>query len=54
VTFERIAEVAQANVARMVERVRAESPILAEMEAEGAIAIVGAMYEVETGRVRFL
>lgn len=54
VTFERIAEVAEANVIRMVERVRSESPVLAGMEQEGAIAIAGAMYEVETGRVRFL
>jgi carbonic anhydrase len=54
VTFELIARVAEANVRRMVERIREESPVLASMEAEGAILIAGAMYEVETGRVRFL
>jgi carbonic anhydrase len=54
VTFDLIARVAEANVTRMVERVQAESPILAGMEEAGEIAIAGAMYEVETGRVRFL
>jgi carbonic anhydrase len=53
VTFELIARVAEANVRRMVERIRQESPILASMEAEGGILIAGAMYEVETGSVRF-
>jgi carbonic anhydrase len=54
VTFELIADVAEANVRRMVERIRNESPVLAGMEEAGEIAIAGAMYEVETGRVRFL
>jgi carbonic anhydrase len=54
VTFELITRVAEANVRRMVERIRRESPVLASMEAEGGVLIAGAMYEVETGSVRFL
>lgn len=54
VTFDRVARVAEANVRSMVERIRNESPVLAGMEQAGEIAIAGAMYEVETGRVRFL
>jgi carbonic anhydrase len=54
VTFDRVARVAEANVRSMVERIRNESPVLAGMEESGEIAIAGAMYEVETGRVRFL
>ena len=54
VTFELIARVAEANVRRMVQRIREESPVLASMEVDGEILVAGAMYEVETGNVRFL
>lgn len=46
--------VAEQNVRLGVERVRAESAILAEMEQAGEIKIVGAMYAMETGQVEFL
>lgn len=46
--------VAEQNVRLGVERVRAESAILAEMEQAGEIKIVGAMYAMETGEVEFL
>jgi carbonic anhydrase len=49
-----MAEVAEVNVKVMVDRIRAESAVLAEMEENGEIVIAGAMYDVETGRVRFL
>ncbi|MGB2128787.1 MAG: carbonic anhydrase family protein [Flavicella sp.] len=45
--------VAEKNVAMTIERIRKESPVLAEMEAEGAIKIIGAMYDVATGEVHF-
>jgi carbonic anhydrase len=45
--------VAEKNVALTIDRIRKESPVLAEMEAEGAIKIVGAMYDVATGAVHF-
>jgi len=49
-----IERVAESNVVRMVARIREESPVLAEMEAAGEIAVVGAMYHVESGEVVFL
>lgn len=41
------------NVQMSIDRIRKESPILAEMEAAGEIEIVGAMYSVTTGKVDF-
>ncbi|WP_276497017.1 carbonic anhydrase family protein [Pontibacter litorisediminis] len=41
------------NVHHTMERVRKESPILAAMEKEGEILLVGGLYEVETGQVTF-
>ncbi len=46
--------VAEANVLATMEAIREESPVLAEMEAAGEIAIVGAMYDVTSGEVRWL
>ncbi|MFT5780253.1 MAG: carbonic anhydrase [Crocinitomicaceae bacterium] len=41
------------NVELSIERIRAESAILREMECAGEIEIVGAMYSVSTGEVEF-
>lgn len=49
-----VAAVTAANVAHTIDRIRHESPILAEMEANGEIAIVGAVYKLATGQVEFL
>jgi carbonic anhydrase len=46
--------VTEANVRLTVARIRELSPILRAMEAEGTIKIVGCIYVLETGRVRFL
>lgn len=46
--------VAEQNVRRTVEVIRAESPVMRELENQGQIRIVGAMYDVATGRVEFL
>lgn len=46
--------VAEANVRLTVERIRDLSPILRDMESEGQIQMVGCIYDLETGRVRFL
>lgn len=46
--------VAEANVGLTVQRIRELSPILRGMESEGKIGIVGCIYNLETGRVRFL
>jgi len=45
--------VATRNVQISIDRIRAESSILAEMEANGEIEIVGAMYSLTTGEVLF-
>lgn len=42
------------NVELTIERIRKESPVLAEMESAGEIAIVGGMYDLATGQVNFL
>ncbi|MCG8470166.1 MAG: carbonic anhydrase [Gemmatimonadetes bacterium] len=46
--------VAETHVRLGLDQIRGRSPVLAEMEANGEIAIVGAMYDVATGAVRFL
>ena len=48
-----IEEVAVLNVELSINRIRKESPILTELESEGKIEIVGAMYDVTTGKVKF-
>lgn len=45
--------VAETNVHRTVEGIRASSEVLRTLEAEGAIGIVGAMYDITTGAVTF-
>ncbi len=46
--------VTERNVWRNIERIRTESPILKTMEEEGAIAIRGALYDMDNGQVTFL
>ncbi|TXL18598.1 carbonic anhydrase [Methylococcaceae bacterium HT3] len=46
-------QVAERNVEMMVEQVKQRSKVLCEMEAGSEIAIVGAMYNIETGLVEF-
>ena len=50
---EAIEEVSVENVKLSIDRIREESPILAEMEKNGEIEIVGAMYDVSSGIVDF-
>jgi carbonic anhydrase len=47
-------EVAKNNVYRSVEDIRIKSNVLRRLEEEGKIIIVGAMYDVGTGKVSFL
>ena len=49
----KVEKVAAVNVKLSIERIRKESPILSEMEKEGQIEIVGAMYNVSDGSVAF-
>ena len=46
-------EVARKNVALTIAAIRSGSGVLAEMEAQGEIKILGAMYDVATGEVSF-
>ncbi len=49
----KVEKVAAVNVKLSIERIRKESSILSEMEKNGEIEIVGAMYDVTTGSVTF-
>ena len=42
------------NVELTIERIREESPVLAEMETNGEIQIVGGMYDLASGKVNLL
>jgi len=46
--------VAKTHVALAVEQVRGRSPVLAGLEAKGAIKIVGSMYDIATGKVTLI
>jgi len=46
-------EVSAKNVEMTIDNIRTQSPVLAEMENNGEILIVGAMYDIATGAVEF-
>ncbi len=46
--------VAKTNVKLTIQRIREKSPILSDLEQKGNIKIVGAFYEVKTGKVHLL
>ena len=45
--------VSKKNVELTIDRIHAESPILTEMEKNGEIKIIGAMYDINSGEVTF-
>lgn len=47
-------KVSESNVRNTMEKIRTNSPILKEMEANGEIKIVGALYDMDNGKVEFL
>ena len=49
-----VEEVTKANVHQSIKEIRDKSSILADLETEGKIKIVGAVYHVENGRVTYL
>ena len=49
-----VQQVAKENVRQTIAKIRQQSPILSEMEAQGAIKIVGGIYAMETGVVELL
>lgn len=46
-------KVAELNVYHTIERMRNESPLIADLEKAGKVRIVGGMYNLETGKVKF-
>ena len=51
---EYVDNVAEMNVRLVLDQIRSDSAVLAEMESNGEIAIVGGMYDVSSGKVTFL
>jgi carbonic anhydrase len=51
--LEFVNKVSEQNVILTIERIKRESPLIAELEAAGKIKIVGGLYDVETGIVNF-
>ncbi len=51
--LEFVDSVAEKNVLLTIDRIHAESPILTEMEKNGEILIIGAMYDINNGEVTF-
>ncbi|AWV98577.1 carbonic anhydrase family protein [Arcticibacterium luteifluviistationis] len=51
--MEFVDNVSAKNVLLTIENIRKDSPVLAEMESNGEIKIVGAMYDINTGEVVF-
>jgi carbonic anhydrase len=51
--IEFVNDVAMKNVEFTIEDIRNNSPVLAEMLEAGEIDVVGAMYDVKTGKVEF-
>ncbi len=49
-----IDHIAEVNVQRTIKDIRQKSPVLQGLESEGKLKIVGAMYDVSTGKVSFL
>lgn len=49
-----VAKVCESNVKNTIAETRSKSPIMKEMEDNGEIKIVGAVYDLDTGKVTFM
>lgn len=47
-------DISEANVVKTIKDIRAKSPVIEQLEKEGKVKLVGAMYDISTGKVRFL
>lgn len=47
-------DVAEINVEHTVNDIRERSPVIAALESAGKVKVVGAMYDLETGKVTFM
>ena len=50
---EYVDQVAEANVRLVMKEIRERSPVLREMIDSGQVGLVGGMYDLSTGEVRF-
>ncbi len=48
-----VKNVTELNVFLTIDRIRRESPIVAELEQQGSIKLIGGLYDVENGKVSF-
>ena len=48
-----VAKVSEANVRRSMKEIRDKSPVLKALFDSGAVGLVGAMHDLETGKVTF-
>lgn len=53
-SYDDVDHVSEANVMLTVENIRKKSPIIRDLEAKNKIRLVGAMYDISTGKVTFL
>jgi len=53
-TTPHVDHIATVNVERTIKEIRQKSPVLSDLEKEGKLKIVGAMYDISTGKVTFL
>lgn len=53
-TPEQLSKITQANVERVVREITEKSPILAELQRTGKLKIVGGIYDLQSGAVKFL
>ena len=51
--IEFVNNVAEKNVLMTIDNIRSQSPVLAEMEANNEIKIIGGMYDISNGEVTF-
>ena len=54
ITAAQIDSVAEANVKLVMKQISERSPILAELIQKGQVGLVGGMYDLDSGRVKFL
>lgn len=47
-------EISEENVRRTIADIREKSTVISDLEDEGKLKVVGAMYDISTGKVRFL
>jgi carbonic anhydrase len=51
---EYVQKIADKNVELTIEKIKSDSPVIRDLYEKGKVAIIGAMYDVETGKVTFM